>query len=84
MQEVTLSRRNLLTLLAQLDIPGSQRTIIKPGGIVVTAESDEVVYAGRQPGRMHPQIEALIDEIEEALRPIREATGNRPCCCCCR
>ena len=82
---VTLSRRNLLTLLAKLDIPGSERTIIKPGGIIVTAEQDEVVYAGRQPGRMEPQTEALIEEMEEALRPIRDATGNRPCGCpCCR
>ena len=76
---VTLSRRNLLTLLAKLDIPGSHRTIIKPGGITVTAEQDEVVYAGRRPGRMEPQTEALIEAMEEALCPIREA-ASRPCC----
>ena len=81
--QVTLSRRNLLTLLAKLDIPGSHRTIIKPGGITVTAESDEVVYAGRRPGRMDPQTEVLIDEMEEALRPFREV-GTRSSCPCCR
>ena len=79
---VTLSRRNLLALLAKLDMPGSHRTIVKPGEIVVTAEPDEIVYAGRKPGRMDPQTEARINEMEEALRPILKATGNRPCCCC--
>lgn len=64
---VTLSRRNLLVLLAKLDghPAGSAATIhIKSGEVtlVVSAEEDAVHYKDREPGEMHP-------DTERALRP---------------
>lgn len=68
---VTLSRRNLLALLAKLDQPNSTRTIL--GGYVyvdgkladlvlaLRAEPDEQHYANREPaGRMLETTEAAI------------------------
>lgn len=64
---VTLSRRNLLTLLAKLDghPPSSACTIVLPGGgegpeLVVRAEDDHAHYQKRRepPGSMHPDTEA--------------------------
>lgn len=80
---VILSRRNLLTLLLKLDTPGSEHTIVKPGGIVVVAEPDEVHYANRPkgPGQMHPDTEARLREFEEALRIVRNRRAPRKCCC---
>jgi hypothetical protein len=69
---VTLSRRNLLALLAKLELQGSARTLISRnayvGGecarihLVVRAESDDDHYAERgfPPGRMHPLTERFI------------------------
>jgi hypothetical protein len=65
---VTLSQRNLLTLLAKLAgfPPGSACTITFPGDdgplLVVHAESDEEHYANRPapPGKMHPDTEARV------------------------
>jgi|HubBroStandDraft_6_1064221.scaffolds.fasta_scaffold00111_21 hypothetical protein len=65
---VTLSRRNLLTLLAKLAgfPPNSACTIVFPGTegptLEVHAEPDEAHYATRPspPGTMHPNTEALI------------------------
>jgi len=78
--QVRLSRRNLLTLLAKLDIPGSHCTIIKPDGTVVVAESDEVHYANRpQPGMMSEETEARVSGIEaavETMRTLREPVGQ--------
>jgi hypothetical protein len=62
---VTLSRRNLLTLLAKLDgyPPNSECTIVFPGGegpeLLVHAEEDAEHYARRiaPPGPMHPDTE---------------------------
>lgn len=58
MKKLKLSRRNLLTLLSKLDRvrngESSQCTIIKPNGTMITAEEDEVHYADRPPGEMHP------------------------------
>lgn len=68
--EVTLSKRNLLALLAKVDDPSSARTIWceyesmdtwKP--LYMTVETDEEHYADRPgPGRMHPKAEAFIAE----------------------
>ena len=68
MSMVTLSRRNLLTLLAKLEIPGSSRTIIKPDGTYVIAEPDELHYQGRvPPGPMTPETEEIATVIDHAL-----------------
>jgi hypothetical protein len=66
--QVTLSRRNLLSLLAKVDgHPAvSSGAIIFPGTgaeptLVVVSESDSVHYAKRTgPGPMHPATEAWI------------------------
>lgn len=52
---VELTRRNLTALLAKLDDPDSQRTLISPGFhgdpvIAVRAVEDEEHYADRAPG----------------------------------
>ena len=61
---VILSRRNLLSLLHKLDMPGSQRTLIGPGRcVVVMAEDDDEHYKDRGvvgPGKMHPETEEFI------------------------
>jgi hypothetical protein len=58
---VTLSRRNLMTLLLKLDEPNSVRTLerLTESGdyLRVTAEDDLQHYGDRQPGRMHPREE---------------------------
>lgn len=64
---IVLSRRNLLTLLAKLDEhpKGSLKQIVKVGHneyITVKAEEDESHYSDRQPGRMHPETEAAIQQ----------------------
>jgi len=62
---ITLSRRNLLALLQKLDTMGdSACTIVRQcdngWGVVVTAEPDEVHYADRLPGAMHPVTETAL------------------------
>jgi hypothetical protein len=67
---VTLSRRNLLTLLTKLNghPPGSKCTIVAPNiypCTLVTAEEDAVHYAraerlGFGPGVMHPDTEVRL------------------------
>lgn len=69
---VTLSRRNLLALLSKLErnrqTPGSSRcTIVKPDGTVVRAEEDEVHYAARRAGQMHPIEEKVIAALAEGV-----------------
>jgi hypothetical protein len=64
--EVTLSRRNILTLLHKLDMPGSARTIVKEFPeqdyfLIVKAEDDDEHYQGRTPGFMHPDTEDFIE-----------------------
>lgn len=67
MKQITLSRRNLLVLLAKLDRVAaggtSFCTIEKGDGTLVTAEEDSVHYANRAPGAMLPKDEELIPEI---------------------
>lgn len=73
--EVTLSRRNLLTLLHKLDMPGSARQIENndcwedgeqtpyPGTtLVLRCEDDEEHYGSRPsgPGVMHPDSETFV------------------------
>lgn len=74
--KVTLSRRNLLTLLHKLDMPGSARRIennvVYVDGelndeimLVLCCEDDEEHYAdpdrlGGPAGRMHPESEAYV------------------------
>jgi len=70
---VTLSRRNLLTLLHKLDMPGSARTITNSDChlnheltdrllLILRAEDDEKHYSERlePPGPMHPASEAFV------------------------
>ena len=71
---VALSKRNLLTLLVKLYQPESSRTLIKPDGTVIMAESDEVHYKGRKPGAMHPETERLMQKIETL---VAEYASNR-------
>jgi hypothetical protein len=66
---LTLSRRNLTSLLAKLDghPPGSTKTLERAGSdgqpyFVVRAESDEVHYAKRAPGPMHRDTEVQLGE----------------------
>ncbi len=68
---VTLSRRNLLALLAKLDEPDSMRTILRDCGdlrLVLRAEDDAVHYADREPGPMTPTTEAGIRRRRQAMR----------------
>ena len=71
--EVVLSRRNLLSLLHKLEMPGSFCTIVKPDGTAIKAERDEVHYANRigGPGTMHPDTEQFVADLEEALKIVR-------------
>jgi hypothetical protein len=71
---VTLSRRNLLSLLAKLEEPGSHRTIIKPDGVMVIAESDELHYGNRffPPGPMSPSTERLAAYLDSCLETWRQ------------
>lgn len=78
---VALSRRNLLSLLHKLGMPGSERTIIKPtpnGRVIVSAVSDEEAYRNRPAGPMHSDTEEFIVEVETLL----EARRKRGTCTC--
>lgn len=64
---VTLSRRNLQTLLLKLDVDRSERTIVRrceDGDelhyLSVKAEEDDEHYGEREPGRMHPREESQL------------------------
>lgn len=72
--EVALSRRNLLSLLHKLDMPGSLRTLETDGSVPVgwrlrvRAEDDAEHYQPRgwpPPGIMHPATEAFLAEREQ-------------------
>jgi hypothetical protein len=69
---IRLSQRNLLTLLHGL-LNGDSTFIIKPGIGPVTAESDDLCYKDRRPGRMNPATEAFIEDAEKWL-----ATQRKP------
>lgn len=58
---IALSRRNLLSLLHKLDMPGSQRTLVAhEGTFVVTVQDDDEHYKGREAGPVHPETEAFV------------------------
>lgn len=65
---VTLSRRNLLTLLAKLDLEGSACTIMgdkmecEGELLMVTAEEDFEHYGDRRPGPMSEETEFTLAE----------------------
>lgn len=63
--DITLSRRNLRTLLAKLDDhpADGEKSIARWDGVatvIVRAEEDEVHYAERPAGKMHPETESEI------------------------
>lgn len=67
--EVTLSRRNLRTLLLKLDQPSSQKTLFKLCGdkaLMLKAEEDDIHYKDEAPGEMHPREEAQLKKKEVA------------------
>ena len=66
-RQVTLSRRNLMYLLSELESGDKSPYIIKPNGPLVAAEPDEVHYKGRQPGQFSPDVERTVREIELCL-----------------
>lgn len=55
--EVTVSERNLRSLLNKLERPDSARTLVKTEEsgqtIILVAEHDGPHYAGREPGPVH-------------------------------
>jgi hypothetical protein len=62
-----LSERNLLSLLAKLHDPQSQRTLQRfsdDGSMlfVVRAKASDAHYDGRVPGPMHPRTEAALNQ----------------------
>jgi len=69
---VTLSRRNLMALLAKLDgYPVSSECEIARhqdnfGWFSVKAEEDDVHYNGRVAGPMHPDTESRMDWLQNA------------------
>ena len=71
MKPIILSKRNLLALLHKLIMKDSHRTLVKPGGIVIKVEPDEVVYADRAPGEMHPETEEFIRRMGLAMDKIQ-------------
>lgn len=79
---VALSKRNLLSLLHKLEMPGSERTIIKPtpnGNVVVSVVPDEEAYRNRPAGPMHPETEQFIVDMEVALAYARRMQADRCC-----
>jgi hypothetical protein len=71
--EVTLSKRNLQTLLLKLDVPGSERTLVRTVdsgmNLRVTAEHDDVHYRDREPGPVHPREEEKLRKHHPACDP---------------
>lgn len=55
---ITLSRRNLRTLLLKLERPDSARTLVRTTDegyiLVIHAEDDDEHYQDRKPGPVHP------------------------------
>lgn len=84
---VTLSERNLLTLLVKLHQPWSARTIFgrypcvgqehrEDLLLVVHAQSDAAHYAEREPpGAMHPATEAIVASLRD--KPTSGSNGRQ-------
>jgi hypothetical protein len=66
MDQITLSRRNVLYLLSKLE-RGGQAYIIKPHGPIVAAEPDAIHYKDRDPGPFSDETERDVREIESLL-----------------
>lgn len=81
MPTVKLSRRNILSLLHKLEMKGSACTIVKPDGITITVEPDEVHYQGRDPGPMHPETEQFLTDMASALEIVRRGGCCGGGCC---
>jgi len=68
---LTLSRRNLVSLLHKLEMPVSARTIVKDSddgeAVFIQVKPDEEVYVDRPPGRMHPETEAFMARLDAAM-----------------
>src|ERR1019366_2640292 len=79
--EVTLSRRNLLSLLHKLDWENSKRTIQKrgPGGMLLTvvAEDDKEHYGDGEAGTMHDETERFIEKHAETQRQAQEQAESQ-------
>jgi hypothetical protein len=78
--DITLSRRNLLTLLAKLDAhpADSALTISRYDGsntIIVHAEEDADHYDGRKAGRVDEQTEAVIADKMDPKVAIADTAG---------
>ncbi|MGH7861833.1 MAG: hypothetical protein ACREOS_06275 [Candidatus Dormibacteraceae bacterium] len=78
--EVTLSRRNLLTLLAYLEgHPADyEATISLPGQphLIVTAEPDDAHYSQRQPGPMNEETERFIAEFDRRSQRLADGLAE--------
>jgi hypothetical protein len=81
---VLLSRRNLFCLLHKLEMPGSARIIVKQSEdekdqgeprreVYINAVTDAELYVDREPGRMHPETEEFIADMEAAVQIVRAA-----------
>jgi hypothetical protein len=75
MTEVTLSRRNLLYLLAKLE-QGERRPMVSKisrssGSSAVFAERDEDHYQAYSPANVDPSVADLIEEINNFLKSRR-------------
>jgi len=78
---LTLSRRNLLSLLHKLTMPGSRRTIIKDTdgvNIAVKAVTDEEAYHDRLASEMHPETEEFVELMGRAIKLVQEQGENNP------
>jgi|WetSurMetagenome_2_1015567.scaffolds.fasta_scaffold130595_2 hypothetical protein len=67
---VTLSQRNILTLLSQLVEGREVATVYKPteqGLVEIKAIPDTVAYANRKPGIMRPSTERFIERLSRIL-----------------
>ena len=67
MTQVNLSKRNLLYLLAELEIGKKMPYIIPVDGPLVVAQSDEDHYKGRTPGAVSPDKLVVMNEIEQRI-----------------
>jgi hypothetical protein len=81
--KVRLSRRNLMTLLAKLDEPGSARTIYQHANleadlplIEVTSEEDGRHYQGREPGVVSDRTEATLAGLKQRPETADEYFGG--------
>ena len=78
---IELSQRNLLTLLAQLELTGDGAIHVPgPDGTkhLILAVSDAEKYRDREPGPMPEQIECFIGHFRQALNLIKRTPNDDP------